>query len=66
MGLKICIAENERLSNLVQEYSSLQLYDFVLIEFSNVYNRPFSYSRKEPGSSDIFIQFYTRSSIEWR
>ena len=29
-------------------------------------NRPFSYSRKEPGSSDIFIQFYTRSSIEWR
>ena len=29
-------------------------------------NRPFSYSTKEPGSSDIFIQFYTRGSIEWR
>ena len=27
-------------------------------------NRPFSYSTKEPGSSDIFIHFYTRSSIE--
>ena len=31
-----------------------------------VRNRPFSYSTKEPGSSDIFIQFYTRGSIEWR
>ena len=29
-------------------------------------NRPFSYSTKEPGSSDIFIHFYTRCSIEWR
>ena len=29
-------------------------------------NRPFSYSTKEPGSSDIFIHFYTRGSIEWR
>ena len=29
-------------------------------------NRPFSYSTKEPGSSVIFIQFYTRGSIEWR
>ena len=29
-------------------------------------NRPSSYSTKEPGSSDIFIQFYTRGSIEWR
>ena len=28
-------------------------------------NRLFSYSTKEPGSSDIFIQFYTRGSIEW-
>ena len=28
-------------------------------------NRPFS-STQEPGSSDIFLQFYTRSSIEWR
>ena len=27
-------------------------------------NRPFSYSTKEPGSSDIFIQFHTRGSIE--
>ena len=29
-------------------------------------NRPFSYSTKEPGSNDIFIQFYTRGLIEWR
>ena len=29
-------------------------------------NRPFSYSGKEPGSSVIFIHFYTRGSIEWR
>ena len=29
-------------------------------------NRPFSYSTKEPGSSVIFIHFYTRGSIEWR
>ena len=28
-------------------------------------NRPFSYSTKEPGSSVIFIHFYTRGSIEW-
>ena len=31
-----------------------------------IINRPFSYSTKEPGSSVIFIHFYTRSSIEWR
>ena len=30
------------------------------------WNRPFSYSAKEPGSSVIFIHFYTRDSIEWR
>ena len=29
-------------------------------------NRPFSYSTKEPGSSDILIHFYTQGSIEWR
>ena len=29
-------------------------------------NRPFSYSAKGPGSSVIFIHFYTRDSIEWR
>ena len=29
-------------------------------------NRPFSYSTKEPGSSDIFTHFYERGSIEWR
>ena len=28
-------------------------------------NRPFSYSTIESGSSDIFIHFYTRGSIEW-
>ena len=30
------------------------------------WNRPFSYSKKEPGSSEIFIHFYARGSIEWR
>ena len=30
------------------------------------YDRPFSYSTKEPGSSVIFIHFYMRGSIEWR
>ena len=30
------------------------------------YNRPVSCSTKEPGSSGIFMHFYTRSSIEWR
>ena len=32
-------------------------------------HRPFCYSTKEPGSSVIFIHFYTRDtqgSIEWR
>ena len=29
-------------------------------------NRPFSYPKKEPGSSVIFIHFDTRCSIEWR
>ena len=29
-------------------------------------NRHFSYSTKKPGSSNIFIQLYTRGSIEWR
>ena len=29
-------------------------------------NRPFSYSTKEPGSSDIFIHFDAQGSIEWR
>ena len=28
--------------------------------------RPFRYSAKEPGSSVIFIHFYTRDSIKWR
>ena len=34
--------------------------------FWQLSNRPFSYSAKEPGSSVIFIHFYTRGSIEWR
>ena len=33
---------------------------------NGICNRPFSYSAKEHGSSDIFIHFYTRGSIEWR
>ena len=36
------------------------------LDYFRFLHRPFSYSTKEPGSSDIFIQFYTRSSIEWR
>ena len=35
-----------------------RVYEFV--------NRPFSYSTKEPGSSDIFIQLYARGSKKWR
>ena len=34
-----------------------------LYEFDT--NRPFTYSTKEPGSSVIFIHFYTRGSSEW-
>ena len=30
-----------------------------------IYNKPFSYSTKEPGSSVIFILFYTQGSTEW-
>ena len=39
-----------------------------LFEYEHDYrrNRPFSYITKEPGSSVIFIHFYTRGSIEWR
>ena len=29
-------------------------------------NRPFSYSKKESGPSNIFILIYTKGSIEWR
>ena len=41
-----------------------RLFDHVTV--GNMSNRPFSYSTKEPGSSVIFIQFYTQGSIEWR
>ena len=37
-------------------YSPMIPYSGVALLF---YNRPFSYSTKEPGSSDIFIQFHT-------
>ena len=30
------------------------------------FNRPFSYSTKEPGSSVVFIYVYARGSIKWR
>ena len=36
------------------------------LEGLDLENRPFSYSTKEPGSSDIFIQLFSRGSIEWR
>ena len=29
-------------------------------------NRPYSYSTKEPGSSDVFIHFHSQILIEWR
>ena len=29
-------------------------------------NRPYSCSAKEPGSSVIFMHFYTRDLVEWR
>ena len=34
------------------------------LESRTLPNRPFSYSMKEPRSSVIVIQFYTRGSIE--
>ena len=37
-----------------------------LLQHWNPENRPFSYSAKEPGSSVIFIHFYTGDSIKWR
>ena len=40
--------------------------DVLVKQFPADVNRPFSYSAKEPGSSVIFIHFYTRDSIEWR
>ena len=46
---------------------SVATVEKLLIQLSQfLHNRPFSYSTKEPGSGDIFIHFYTRSSIEWR
>ena len=52
---------------LVAAATNSDLNDFVIFLITAVpRNRPFSYSTKEPGSSDIFIQFYTRGSIEWR
>ena len=39
---------------------------FEIDDTKKTMNRPFSYSTKEPGSSDIFIQFHTQGSIEWR
>ena len=46
--------------NFIDELTSMSSFS------SQHCNRPFSYSTKEPGSSDIFIQFYTPGSIEWR
>ena len=40
------------------------IFDFVS-KISVISNRPFSYSRKDPGSSVISIHSYTRGSIEW-
>ena len=52
---------------------SLMLSAMVRLYFSFIYSnkdlqnvlidRPFSFSKKEPGSSDIFIRFYTKGLI---
>ena len=47
-------------------FDSQEIYVDLSCFMHPVHNKPFSYSKKEPGSSDIFIQFYTRGSIEWR
>ena len=45
-------------------YLSYQLlYYRILVPYLH---RPFNYSATEPGSSVIFIHFYTRDSIKWR
>ena len=46
--------------------SGLRFRNFDDVTSLNELNRPLSYSTKEPGSNDIFIQFYTRGLIEWR
>ena len=53
--LKLLIFHSKVKFDLVKIWSSI---------WSN--NRPCSYSAKEPGSSVIFIHFYTRDSIERR
>ena len=54
----------KRIQHSIQ-YSETK-FAFDLDQTSSNINRPFSYSTKEPGSSVIFIHFYTRGSIEWR
>ena len=57
------ISAFSRLSMYISRKQALTICNAVIL--SN-FNRPFSYSTKEPGSSGIFIQFYRRGSIEWR
>ena len=65
---KWCVLVPSKLKDILAPSTCIRL------RFVNAYvfrpycstNRPFSYSTKEPGSSDIFIQFSTRGSIEWR
>ena len=51
---------------LKSEYVSLKFRSNFYRVNQELSNRPFSYSTKESGSSDIFIHFYTQNSIEWR
>ena len=52
---------------MLQKQAALEELKFIIFEsYHKTSNRPCSYSTKEPGSSDIFRQFYTRGSTEWR
>ena len=64
--MQIPIPKSEVSSKVVYRGTSRKREPLNRTRFMYQGNRPFSYSTKEPGSSDIFIQFYTRGSIEWR
>ena len=59
-------------SSLICNLLSIAVFCFKLVMFERFHvrsfsaNRPFVYSAKEPGSSVIFIHFYTRGSFKLR
>ena len=55
-----------KLNSLFQDHAKLEKIREEQVFMLYLGNRPFSYSAKEPGSSVIFIHFYTGDSIEWR